>query len=74
MREGIDAPLCGGSNRCMDPRTGLPYFPNQRLSGNCMGKRIGIFEGVYIRILLHDKFGPADFLVHAWYVCSEGPS
>ena len=33
MCEGIDAPLCGGSNRRMDPRTGLPYFPNQRLSG-----------------------------------------
>ena len=33
MREGIDAPLCGGSNRHMDPRTGLLYFPNQRLSG-----------------------------------------
>ena len=32
MHEGIDAPLCGGSNRRMDPRTGLPYFPKQRLS------------------------------------------
>lgn len=30
----IDAPLCGGSNRCTDPRTALPYFPNQRLSGH----------------------------------------
>ena len=36
MREGIDAPLCGGSNRRTDPRTGLPYFPNQRLSETVM--------------------------------------
>ena len=46
MRKGIDAPLCGGSNRRMDPRTGLPYFPNQRLSVtvDCDALHVHVFD------------------------------
>ena len=64
MREGIDAPLCGGSNRRMDPRTGLPYFPNQTLLPFLLPKcQLHRFGEHYSHPPLNDTPPPFDTLL-----------